>query len=292
MEGARTGIVVVMLALALGGCGIGVPLEKSRIEKELPQTTATIVVGQSDRAAVRRMLGEPLAASDYWQFDLFRVSESNSLLLILPFPAYSKEDVTAYVLVRYDVRQTVVAYDTGITSSPSMMSSNPTWGAKVSAADTSFIFEWEPKAGSVYVDAPRRDQFLAEHGARDRCAVLAGWISGGDRIRRLEVDGRSTLAFPGLRLLMLEAGSHRLEIPPGTWDTLRASAEFSCAAGQVSYAAFEFWPVNDLVDGRPRMHLRVPLEGSISVLQEMPEQFAEQPLLIWRDGVWLVPQEP
>jgi hypothetical protein len=54
MDTIRTGIFAAVLALA--GCG-EVPLRESQLETTLPEKTAPIVVGQTDLAAVRQLLG-------------------------------------------------------------------------------------------------------------------------------------------------------------------------------------------------------------------------------------------
>jgi hypothetical protein len=83
----KTGAVVVaaVLGLALEGCG-EYPLKESQIEAAMPERIAPIVVGETDRAVVRRLLGTPLAASDHWQFDLIHVTDKNSDLIWIFVP--------------------------------------------------------------------------------------------------------------------------------------------------------------------------------------------------------------
>jgi hypothetical protein len=38
-------------------------------------------------------------------------------------------------------------------------------------------------------------------------------------------------------------------------------------------------------------HWKAQVHGAIDVSAQMPEAFREQPMLIWRDGQWLPPQE-
>jgi hypothetical protein len=47
-----------------------------------------LVVGATDRVAMRQLLGEPLAVSDYWRFDLFRLpgTDAAAAFVLVPYP--------------------------------------------------------------------------------------------------------------------------------------------------------------------------------------------------------------
>jgi hypothetical protein len=77
--------VILVLALALGGC-FGLPLHTTDVDKVLPQKAAMIVVGDTDRVAMRQLLGEPLAASEYWRLDLFRLSGTDAAAAFAQWP--------------------------------------------------------------------------------------------------------------------------------------------------------------------------------------------------------------
>jgi hypothetical protein len=97
VDRGRGVVLVALVELALGGC-FGVPLSRSKVEETL-QTTS-IEVGVSDRADVRREVGQPLMGSEYWRFDVFRISDWNRGVLFfvyLPIPMWEKNE--GFVLV-------------------------------------------------------------------------------------------------------------------------------------------------------------------------------------------------
>jgi hypothetical protein len=80
------------MMLALGGC-FGVPLSRSKVEETLQ--TMSIEVGVADRAEVRRAVGQPLLSSEYWRFDVFRISDWNGGVLFfgyVPVPMWEKNE--------------------------------------------------------------------------------------------------------------------------------------------------------------------------------------------------------
>jgi hypothetical protein len=108
------------------------------------------------------------------------------------------------------------------------------------------------------------------------------------RMHRKPTGGVEVLTQRWLAPVALEPGPHRLVIPPNPYNTLQASAEFRCAAGDLVYAAIE------IVSGDTSQawrHWKTQVHGSIHVSTRSPEAFREQPMLIWRAGEWLVPQE-
>jgi hypothetical protein len=69
---------------------------------------------------------------------------------------------------------------------------------------------------------------------------------------------------------------------------LDAHATFSCAAGEERYAAIRI--ARETYQKAEQTRYR--LEGDVTVTAQEPPILAEQPLMIWRDGQWLFPQEP
>lgn len=295
MDKGRAVVSWVLAALALGGC-FGVPLHRSSLEEDLPKKTAPIVVGQTDRVEVRRVLGEPWVSSDYWGFDLFRVSDWNGgiavLFVLVPIP--DSEQVDGYLLVSYGAGGKVSAFDNGVTSSGSMLSAGSS-GLHLVAADLGFIVEGDAVPHVVAVRPALRDQYLSERAPRDRCTVVVGCPIGscGSNLSLRVDEGpawslpHSSDSVPPIARTRLEPetlapGEHRLRlIEPKfrggskTW----ADKRIVCAAGEVWYAL--------LLDSETS-----GTDDAIKLAREMPETFRAQPMLIWREGRWLVPQEP
>jgi hypothetical protein len=282
-----------LAALALGGC-FGIPVHRSSVEEDLPKKTAPIVVGQTDRVDVRRVLGEPWVSSDYWGFDLFRISDWNGWLgvFFIYVPIGGFERVNGYLLVSYDAGGRVSAFDKGVTSkSTDATGSN---GLRLAAAELGFIVEGDTVPPVLAVSSALRDQYLRERAPRDRCTAVVGCPIGSCSSNlSLQVDEGQAWSLPyssdpvppiarnRLEPETLAPGEHRVRlIEPAfrggskTW----ADKRFGCAAAEVWYGLLldnETSGTNDV----------------IKLSRDMPETFREQPMLIWRDGKWLVPQE-
>ena len=299
-------------AVMLNACG-DIPIRESQLETNLPETMASIVVGETTRATVQQRLGAPWLASDYWRFDVFRMTDRDArlaVMLVVPIGA-SWDDVHGYVLVSYDESGHVAAYGSGVTNGENLSSRLPMEGEDgllLMVGDRGFAVESSSHTPSALIPAARRDEYLRTLESGESCTVLVGCVQercsnalvvdGGEaralpgvllRIRRKPAGGIEVLTQSWLAPLTVRPGEHRLEIPPNALTTLKASAEFSCAAGDLLYAAIE---IESGDASQAWKHLKAQVHGSIDVSVQLPEAFREQPLLIWRDGQWLVPQEP
>jgi len=299
--------VILVLALALGGC-FGLPLHTTDVDKVLPQKAATIVVGDTDRVAMRQLLGEPLAASEYWRLDLFRLSgtDAAAAFVLVPYPVpflVTHDEVSAWLLAEYDANGKVTAYQTGVSHSntdPVMQYSGP-GHERLEVGDTAFVIDGPKEPPLLLVSPARRDVYLNKQVTREQCTLLAGCRRDGCRWRlalergKLEVEvdrGRqpssdaSPLSVPDEGLFFLSPalapGEHLVELRETSSNgsvRTRASTKVSCVAGGVSYLLL--FDEGDEATGE-----------ALTVSSAMPEPFRDQRLCIWRDGQWLVPQEP
>jgi hypothetical protein len=313
-DGESRWLLIGALAAMLSSCGGEVPIRESKIDTSLPEKTASIVPGQSDRAAVRQLLGEPWLTSEYWRFDLFRMTGQDVLagFIFAPVPVpvgVFSDDVRGYVLVSYDESSEVSAYDSGVTHGENLSWRTPMEGEDsilLMAGDDRFAVETGHHTPSVFISAARRDVYLGTERPRDRCVVIVGCqqdmcndtlvLDGGPprplpgallRIRRPNAGGIDISTQSWLAPLTLSPGQHRLEIPPNPHTTLEASVGFNCGAGELLYAVVE---IESGDTSQAWRHWKTQVRGSIHVSAEMPEAFREQPMLIWRAGEWLLPQ--
>jgi len=312
--------IVVASILVLGGCG-EYPLKESQIEAALPEKTAPIVVGQTDRAAVRQALGKPWLASEYWGFDLYRASDRNSLLHWYLFPmAVSSEDVNGFILVAYDVDTAVVAYDQEISKDPSFLFyPRIPMDAVLRAGDARFQTTADGREARVSVSVAAREKYLRDVSVGTQCRVMFGCaqeycparlVIDGDQalessttvtsnqlgyaLNASDWSGAVTLpqdaiSWPSaVALVSLSPGKHRVVAAPAQRVELSAAAEFTCATGEVLYVALRLE-----IDQRPeKFRFKRLYAAAFEVSPQMPEAFRESPLLIWLNGQWQVPQEP
>jgi hypothetical protein len=306
MDTMRTGVFAAVLALALGGC-FGLPLHTTDVDEVLPQKAATIVVGETDRVAMRQLLGEPLAASEYWQLDLFRLSGTDAAagFVLLPYPVpfmVTHDEVSAWLLAEFDANGKVSAYQTGVSHSntdPVMQYSGP-GHERLEVGDTVFAVDGSKKPPYLLVSPARRDAYLNRQVSQEYCTLLAGCRFDGCRSRLALEQGRLALAVDrsrqpspqapplsvpdeGLFVLApaLTPGEHLVELreTSSSSSRIRASTQFSCVAGEVSYLLL----LDEGDEGTGQ---------ALTVSSAMPEPFRDQRLCIWRDGQWLVSQEP
>lgn len=292
MDGVRAGIAGALAALALGGC-VPITLHESKLEKTMPESIERVVTGETTRAQVRELLGEPLIASDYWRFDAFRMRDANVGVVVfppyVPIPAWTTE--TAYALVSY-------AEDGRVLDSNWTSENSGVWSIGHDSVLTAGVgnvrLGTADGALTLAASPERRDAYLREHAARDRCSVIIG-CAGCSYDAKLRIDGRSDLAFPatvtplamGLLAVEIAPGHHRIDAV-GTEAKFAAAAEIVCDAGDRRYVSLNLEYDAAATGYGSWRKLNAQLETS----SEMPEAFREQWLLVWASRQWLVPQEP
>jgi hypothetical protein len=135
------------------------------------------------------------------------------------------------------------------------------------------------KEAFLAVPPDRKDQYLRDMPVGDGCRVLVGAVErivGGV----LAVDGRAGPALPktmddSLLVLALSSASHRIALLGNT----PAIADWWCETGTTYYVAL-----------KPSASHKRSFDLNIST--EAPSGFADQALLIWGNGQWLVDAEP
>jgi hypothetical protein len=267
-------VPVVISVLALEGCTSCVTVEREWAEEVRPNTEA-IVLAVSDRAEVHRLLGKPWVEDDDWSLEVFRKSKRN---------------VTSLVLVRYDLQGKVAAYDQGTTGGG--RACGLPIGLDLKAGSARLESAWNGSI-SLLAEPEARDEYLARGTDPGQCTVLVGFTAKA-WVHKLSIDDQvvtspPTGTRPGLRQLTLAPGPHRLGVPSSMYHTLEVSEPFSCAAGELAYAAIRVQPPIGSKAEQGEFHWRRPLEGSITVSSQIPDRLRDQPLLIWQNGIWLVP---
>lgn len=287
---------VFSTALVLHGCG-EMSVRESQVEQTLTPKTASIVVGQTDRAAMRQLLGEPWLASQYWQFDLFQLSGQNSALTIIFIPMlYSTEDVRGYVLVTYDEHGVVAAFGHGIAREGNTGMSTFPVSVSIRAGDIEFRASGDGERTYLAVDPPRAEAYLASFPAQNGCRILLGTV--GDRCgTRVTIDGgppvvmptESTDWRPAWLPIEVAPGTHGVEFASDIWHcAFEGREQVSCAAAENRYAAVALTPV----EATSAWQLKARLAATVTVAGAPPDAFHGHALILHANGAWRVQPEP
>jgi len=297
---AVTRIAAVVAALPLfAGCGGDIPIKESSLASSLPQQTAKIVVGQSDRTSVRAQLGTPWVTSDDWRFDLFRATDENSMLMVvmlLPM-AYRTEDIRGYVLVNYDDRGMVTAVDYGIATEGDEVFGG-TFPASVSLAAGNVAFWASPDEESYFVavSASRGDDFIQHNPPKEQCRVLLG--SSADCGLKTLLDRSDAIVLPRpvpLRYATLPPNYVPFDVKPGNHELEFASATVLCsyeAVSQVSCGAGETRYVTVTASHVPpdgHWHVQDKYLINVETSADKPWARGYYGLFIYANGRWLLP---
>jgi hypothetical protein len=179
-----------------------------------------------------------------------------------------------------------------------MFGTNATASVRVvSEGHIGFAYEEARKRGWVHVGPDRRRAYLRDHPSRTMCSLLVGCTEDWCQTQ-FAIDGGAAEPLPdtveggtqGLVMVRLAPGEHRIAVRGMSRlaPNLDAHSSFSCVAGEERYAAIQV--VREAY--QTAEHTRYRLRGHVIVTAEEPPPLALQPLMIWREGQWLVPQEP
>lgn len=296
----RVGSAAAMFML--GGCETELPVSKTTVEADLVSKLSSVEAGKSDRVSMRKFLGAPWITSQYWQFDLFRVSGrevSAPVMFVLWWPVpmgVAVDQVTAYAVVTYDAAGLVVEHQHAFAYDPSVFHTDDRTEARARlvAGDLRFAADQDEAEAFLSVSARQRDEYLRTHSPGDGCTILIGCESSGCPIR-IDIDERERASMPNLdsafhdalQLEQVGSGTHRIGIFPATAHlAFQATSEFECLAGEMLYGLIR------LEFGQPAKWFSAKWNASVAVSPEMPEAFRNRRLLIWGNGRWLVPGEP
>lgn len=274
-----------------------VPVKKESVEEELPGRISPIVVGQTDMAAARALLGAPWLTSEYWHFDLFRTAGRDAKVPVMfvfwwPVPVGVEIDkTTAYILLTYDATGRVSALEHGLARDPSVLaeSGNLHAGARVAAGDLRFVASDDGDEASLSIGATARDEYLRSEVAADSCRVVIGCDdvlcsvrAGVDGHAPIEMPAANIAAGPMLIPLQVSPGAHRIEITPNqALLDFETRTEFACAGGETLYGLIKLQPAELKL-------FRQKMTASMGITRELPIAFGERRLLIWSNGRWLV----
>jgi hypothetical protein len=274
-------LVAALGLLFAAGCAFPVPLPF--LGDPLDDIQLAIEPGHSDRKAMHSILGNPVLASRYWRFDLFRQSarDVNAMILFVPWPlpfGWSTDHTFRYTLVTYDANGIVEAVETGIHFESGWF--GPESGTMLSLEAGGVLFQ--PRHESLLVNPARRDAYMEVARTASHCTVIAGCGLNTPCFDAVQLDKgrRLHLPFGALIAVGTSPGEHVLNIWDNEFPRSRDSVAFDCREGDVLYFAFG-------ID----FHRKNGLFWKIDRPRDMPQSFAAAPLVINQNSQWLIVAE-
>jgi hypothetical protein len=252
------------------------------------------------------------------------------IAVVIPFAMF-KDDIYRYTLVSYDNEQIAKWAASGIHRRPTwwrppLEFQNVT--LDLHAGDFAFVAELFDGYETLLVTPARRDAYLERARLSSQCTVVIG-CGTAECSNKLRVDDGPTLpvpyrlkvqnffdanalallsqdkqeeyekAYPGktydtVAALTLAPGSHTLTAWGGYWQRGKLggllsgerSITFSCRAGEILYIVIDVSAKEYSCWGAKGIEWKIDLQN------EMPDFFADRPLVLYRGDQWLVNPEP
>jgi hypothetical protein len=318
---------LLLTALSLSAC-MSIDITPPRDPTDgISDHTARIRLGQMERAAVRGVLGDPLYASAYWKFDLFRDESAQTMvpIVLTPWPVpfgRMKDALYRYTLVAYDPAGQAKALATGLFRKPTEFRrtapiENDHSALHLRAGKLMFYVdpEWERRE-NLLIAPEGRNEFLQYALAMSSCTVVVGCGDHGCG-DQLAVDGGPVRRLP-LRLAhsyWMKAGIQKswlvgaapadsgtspwletvvaVRLSPGE-HVLRFSSRHLGGEHDTPLSCSQGEVVYLVVNAtdNERMIKRALVDWQVERFDRMPDRFVLRPLTIIFDGEWMIDTEP
>ena len=307
--------IVLALLLCLVGCAVEYH-QPFDAERQLPDHTQSIVAGQTDQEAVRKLLGEPLLVSQYWQFELFRQASTQAVIpvAITPWPvpfARLKDDLYRYTLVTYDDGLIVTAINSGLFRShsdwrPPIEKSYPelllTSGEYSFAIESGnyFSIPSHQNDGVLLLSSEGKEAFLKESQDASACTLLIA-CSGkvcADTLRLDNGPARFVTWPAAITAFSLPPGNHTLKVSDRRFSAT-ATLDVDCMEGSTGYVTIDTAAQQVKNSAGELTHAFLfgltlgavkldPFDWVVKFYSSPPDEFTEYQLILWRNGTWLV----
>ncbi len=205
--------IVSVLFCVYSGCSVtsDFPADK------LPDRSIDIIRARTDITAVHKMLGDPLIASRYWGFELYRETASQTempMALVIPVGVI-KDDIHRYTLVSYDADQIIQSAASGIHRYPSgFRIASPIaydhLSLSLQAGQIACIREWEDRHLTLLASPALRDRYLDLARSSPQSTLVIG-CGTRECSEKLSIDGKPVLPLP-CRLQVTEYDSDAFEL--------------------------------------------------------------------------------
>ena len=294
--------LVILVAALVTGCGtFSAGLEEPDLGAQAADTAAAIQVGQTTKAQVHALLGDPLFADEAWGIELYEKSQTDYstewLIVLVPVPGWVQaREYRLYPLVVYDPGGLVAAL--GIGQYAELHREDEPLKVPSSARGEALGFTLEleacPEPACLRLLAPRQAgiSVLRSLPEPDTCALDIAIPASGIQI---ELDGRRVLVGPRWRYdydksaapepwftrQVLRPGSHELRAKRSSWGAPpgEINRTITCRGG-------EFLVVRAETEVRPATGFfgHATREGEFKVLDSPVAIPDDARLILFHDG--------
>lgn len=321
----RRSLLVIAASLVpfLAGCwGIGKTLHEAKLIEAHQMRQATIHPGETTRAEVLELLGQPWLSSPHWRFDVHRVTDYDHEIGVMFFlywpiaPAGSgRIDWEGYALITWNDADVVASQAAGKVNRNDYLER----GQLILRADELTLATYQPylvneDGLALWTSHDGLQNYLERRTSADACTVVLACDRGKPCPDRVTIDGGPPFD-PGFVKLFCVEGSgcrdadsdpaaskaanrpvfrmpllHPLELAPGEHrislaDRLRkgtAETTFSCLPGQVLFARVQAEVVEE------SFWRGVRLQPNALLIDALPRDWSNYGVVLWRDGRWFV----
>ena len=291
-------ILVLVSCQALLGCIIlGAPITSptqpiTEEVYELEDKYDLIVPGETDRKMVIDILGEPIIISRNLKFDIFRQTAQRYGISLIPFaPGYGWSKIYMYTLVAYNLHDFVVEmHNTRYYAGYNVILSYPYYpygsnsdlyksyneNSWVSTKNIKFIVTGENEYDGVMLyNSSSLSEYIKNEASKNLCIIVTG--CEGKCSESAIIDGKEILLWPNSLVMSEESpGKKRIDISSSTCNKSQ-SMDYTCTDGDIFY-----FTANCQTDIQENTNLVIEKNDKI------PDELINGPVLIWRDGTWLI----
>lgn len=238
-----------------------------------------IIPGETDRKKVVDILGNPILNSKNLKFDVFQRTVSKYRFAYLVLQAgYSSFTIDLYTLVTYDKNDIVVeiSYTRYYSGTDWYYSRTANWNSRMNTSNISFIFTGEDKIESVILYTPSSlIDYMIFEGSSNTCTIAI--LSEEKCNDFLKIDRNKKILWPNTIITTKESpGEHTVYFPSKIHNST-SKIKFECKNGDMLYFTAR---CKTEIEGSP--------DFSIEKNDKIPDGFINCPVLIWRDGNWLI----
>lgn len=284
-RGLFTKILVLVLSQPLSGCFVyQTPVKEVAAKVELLEDKYDEVVPRkTNRKEVIDILGKPVISSRHLKFDIFnRTARQYEIpfATIIPF-SITWDTINVYTLITYDVNDIVDGisysqYRSGFRSSVSEQ-------CRIDTNRFSFIIKSHHNDRVILYYPPSITKYIGNISSSNSCTIVT--ISEDTCSDTLSIDGNKEFLWPNNSIFIskLIKGEHDIEFS-GSILNGSESIYFECKNGDIIYFTTKCINIKYI----NKLFKRSSAEFIIKIHDSIPEEYTNYPVLIWRDGNWLI----